>query len=72
MPTILDKIAAYKREEVAKAKATIPRSELEGRARRAPKVRGFAKALDAKQAQGEPIQGPDPPRLPSGVPGHGL
>jgi indole-3-glycerol phosphate synthase len=53
MPTILDKIAAYKREEVAKAKAIMPRSELEGRARRAPKVRGFAKALDAKQAQGE-------------------
>jgi indole-3-glycerol phosphate synthase len=53
MPTILDKIAQYKREEVAKAKAMMPRSELEGRARRAPKVRGFAKALDAKQAQGE-------------------
>jgi indole-3-glycerol phosphate synthase len=53
MPTILDKIAAYKREEVAKAKAMMPRSELEGRARRAPKVRGFANALDAKQAQGE-------------------
>jgi indole-3-glycerol phosphate synthase len=53
MPTILDKIAAYKREEVAKAKATMPRSELEGRARRAPKVRGFVKALEAKQAQGE-------------------
>jgi indole-3-glycerol phosphate synthase len=53
MPTILDKIAAYKREEVAKAKAMMPRSELEGCARRAPKVRGFANALDAKQAQGE-------------------
>jgi indole-3-glycerol phosphate synthase len=53
MPTILDKIAAYKREEVAKAKAMMTRSELEGRARRAPKVRGFAGALEAKQAAGE-------------------
>ena len=53
MPTILDRIAAYKREEVAKAKSLMTRSELEGRARRAPKVRGFAKALEAKQAQGE-------------------
>ena len=53
MPTILDKIAAYKREEVAKAKAVMPRSELEGRARRAPKVRSFAGALDARQAEGQ-------------------
>ena len=36
MATILDKIAAYKREEVAKAKAAIPRSELEVAAPDAP------------------------------------
>jgi indole-3-glycerol phosphate synthase len=52
MATILDRIAAYKREEVAKAKATIAGSELETRARMAPPVRGFARALEAKQAEG--------------------
>ncbi len=53
MATILDKIAAYKREEVAKAKAALPYSELEARAKAAPPVRGFARALDAKAAQGQ-------------------
>ncbi|WP_421695049.1 indole-3-glycerol phosphate synthase TrpC [Aestuariivirga sp.] len=53
MATILDKIAAYKREEVARAKQALPRSELEARAKAAPPVRGFAKALDAKRAQGQ-------------------
>ena len=53
MATILDKIAAYKREEVAKAKTLLPLSELEARAKAAPPVRGFAKALDAKAARGQ-------------------
>lgn len=53
MATILDKIAAYKREEVAKAKALTTLSELEARAKAAPPVRGFAKALDAKAAAGQ-------------------
>lgn len=53
MATILDKIAAYKREEVAKAKTELPLSELEARAKAAPPVRGFAKALDAKAAAGQ-------------------
>ncbi len=53
MATILDKIAAYKREEVAKAKAAMSLSELEARARTAPPVRGFAMALDAKAAAGK-------------------
>jgi indole-3-glycerol phosphate synthase len=53
MATILDKIAAYKREEVAKARKAMALSELDARARAAPPVRGFAKALDAKKAQGE-------------------
>ena len=53
MATILDNIAAYKRDEVAKAKAALPQSELEARAKAAPAVRGFAKALDAKAAAGQ-------------------
>ena len=50
MATILDKIAAYKREEVARAKLALPYGELAERARAAPPVRGFAAALDAKIA----------------------
>jgi indole-3-glycerol phosphate synthase len=53
MATILDKIAAYKREEVAKAKTLTTRSDLEARAKAAPPVRGFARALDAKAAAGQ-------------------
>jgi indole-3-glycerol phosphate synthase len=53
MATILDKIAAYKREEVAKAKTLTTLAELEADAKAAPPVRGFAKALDAKAAAGQ-------------------
>lgn len=53
MATILDKIAAYKREEVARAKAALPLSGLEVLAKAAPPVRGFARALDAKAQAGE-------------------
>ena len=53
MATILDKIAAYKREEVARARTLTTLAELEARARSAPPVRGFAKALDAKAAAGQ-------------------
>ena len=52
MATILDKIAAYKREEVATAKAAMSRATLEGEARAAGPVRGFASALKAKVAAG--------------------
>ena len=52
MATILDKIAAYKRDEVAKAKTLTSLTDLEARASKAPPVRGFAKALDAKAATG--------------------
>ncbi len=52
MATILDKIAAYKRDEVAKAKTLTSLADLEARASKAPPVRGFAKALDAKAATG--------------------
>ena len=50
MATILDKIAAYKREEVAKAKTLTTLADLEAKARAASPVRGFARALDARAA----------------------
>jgi indole-3-glycerol phosphate synthase len=53
MTTILDKIAAYKREEVAKAKAEISERELEVMALDAPPLRSFKGALAARIAQGE-------------------
>jgi indole-3-glycerol phosphate synthase len=53
MATILDKIAAYKRDEVAKAKTQLSLSALEAQAKAAPPVRGFAKALDARAAAGQ-------------------
>ena len=48
MSTILDRIKSYKLEEVAAAKARLPLSDVEGAARDAGPVRGFADAL--KQA----------------------
>lgn len=51
MATILDKIAAYKREEVAVAKGSISFASLDVHARAQPKPRGFKKALDAKLAE---------------------
>ena len=53
MSTILENIAAYKRQEVAAAKMALPRSALEALAKAAPGVRGFAAALDAKGASGQ-------------------
>jgi indole-3-glycerol phosphate synthase len=52
MATILDKIAAYKREEVAMAKAALPLSNLELHAKAQSRPRGFAKALRAKHDAG--------------------
>jgi indole-3-glycerol phosphate synthase len=49
--TILDDIAAYKRQEVAAAKAAIPIAEIETAARTAPPVRGFRAALDRARAE---------------------
>lgn len=53
MATILDKIAAYKREEVKAAKARLPLSTVEQQARAQPPVRGFHQALQAKAASGQ-------------------
>ncbi|SEK34348.1 indole-3-glycerol phosphate synthase TrpC [Roseovarius nanhaiticus] len=44
-PTILEKIKAYKLEEVAATKADVPLEEMEDRARAAPPVRPFHEAL---------------------------
>src|SRR5437667_4560808 len=53
MATILDRIAAYKRDEVAAAKRAVPTSKIEGRARTASPVRPFALALERKMAEGQ-------------------
>lgn len=45
MPTILDKIVATKREEVARAKAAVPIEQLRNRLADAPPVRDFLAAL---------------------------
>lgn len=54
MSNILDKIAAYKREEVAAAKAARPLNLLMGDARHASPPRGFRAALDAAKAAKRP------------------
>jgi indole-3-glycerol phosphate synthase len=53
MATILDKIAGYKRDEVAAAKQAMPFSSLDLHARSQRKPRGFKRALEAKHAAGE-------------------
>ena len=53
MATILDRIAAYKREEVAKAKLAAPLTQLEAQVKNASPVRGFHKALQDKIATSE-------------------
>ena len=49
--SILDDIAAYKREEIAAAKAKIPPGEIEARAKAADAPRGFRAALMAACAE---------------------
>jgi indole-3-glycerol phosphate synthase len=51
--SILDKIFAYKKEEVAAAKAKLKLAEVEARAKDADPVRGFRAALEAKKESGE-------------------
>src|SRR3954464_11846749 len=53
MNTILDKILAYKREEVPAAKKAVPAKDIAVRAKDAPPVRPFRAALEDKKAAGE-------------------
>jgi indole-3-glycerol phosphate synthase len=53
MSTILDKIVAYKRTEIAAAKTKIPSADMVARAKDAPPVRAFRAALEGKKAAGE-------------------
>ncbi len=52
---ILDRIKAYKLEEIAKAKAERPIAGIEAEARAASPLRDFAGALDAKAATGHAL-----------------
>ena len=54
MADILEKITAYKREEVARAKQLKPLRVIAEYARSAPKVRPFAGAIEAKLRAGQP------------------
>jgi indole-3-glycerol phosphate synthase len=54
MSDILVRIEAYKREEIARAKALVPPAEIERRAAQASPPRGFAAALESQLAQGRP------------------
>ena len=52
MSTILDRIKAYKLDEIAARKAATPLADLEAAARDAAEPRGFAKALQTAAASG--------------------
>ncbi len=53
MADILEKIGAYKRQEIAAAKASVPQAEIERRAAGADAPRGFLNALRARKDAGE-------------------
>ncbi|WP_417600333.1 indole-3-glycerol phosphate synthase TrpC [Pararhodobacter oceanensis] len=52
MTTILDRIKAYKLDEIAAAKQAVPPSEIEAQAKAASAPRGFAKALQTASTTG--------------------
>lgn len=54
MSDILSRIEAYKRQEIAAAKAAIPQAEIERLALAASPPRGFTRALEQKHAAGQP------------------
>ena len=53
MGNILDRINAYKRDEIAAAKSACPQAEIDALARAADPVRGFARAIQAKIGAGQ-------------------
>ena len=79
---VLDKIKAYKLEEVAADKAAKPLEAVEAEAREASPVRGFAESLmqasrdrlrpDCRDQESQPLQGFDPPRFRTGGTRQGL
>ena len=54
MADILEKITAYKRKEIADARRKRPLAAVEAAAHKAPPVRAFAAALQARIAAGQP------------------
>jgi indole-3-glycerol phosphate synthase len=54
MSDILRRIEAYKREEIAAARAAVPQAEIEKRAAAQPAPRDFIGALEAKHSAGGP------------------
>jgi indole-3-glycerol phosphate synthase len=54
MSDVLARIEAYKRQEIAAAKAAVPQAEIERLANAASPARGFAAAIEAHLAQGRP------------------
>src|SRR5688572_13149931 len=50
---VLERIGAYKREEIAAAKRARPLAGVESEAKEQQPVRGFARALEARLARGD-------------------